>query len=207
MAHDPEKILIYHITDVANLPGIIVEGGLLSDAEMAKRKPAVLIGYDHIKLRRLKDIPIPCCGWRRVGEFVPFYLCPRSPMLFTINKGNTGLTPGCQKSIVHLVSTMAAGIESGKAWAVSSGNAGAFHTTFAAELKVLDALDWEAIRATQWQGKQHQKAAEFLMADSFPWAAIQEISCQNSTTADRVRLFLADASHQPAVTVRTSWYY
>ena len=128
-------------------------------------------------------------------------------MLFTLNKGATGRPEGCQKSVVHLVSTMAAGIATGKAWAVSSGNAGAFHTTFAAKLEALDALDWEAIRATQWQSKQHQKSAEFLVADSFPWTAIQQIGCQNSTTADKVKALLADVAHQPAVAIKTNWYY
>ena len=52
MAHDPEKIFIYHITEVENLPGILSEGGLHSDAAMAQKNPAVVIGYDHIKLRR-----------------------------------------------------------------------------------------------------------------------------------------------------------
>ena len=28
MNHQPEHVLIYHITDVANLPGILAEGGL-----------------------------------------------------------------------------------------------------------------------------------------------------------------------------------
>ena len=206
MPHNPEQVLIYHITDVVNLLGLIAENALYSDALMAKRNPET-IGYDHIKKRRLKDIPVPCCGWRYVGEFVPFYFCPRSPMLFTLNKGATGRPEGCQKSVVHLVSTMAAGIATGKAWAVSSGNAGAFHTTFAAKLEALDALDWEAIRATQWQSKQHQKSAEFLVADSFPWTAIQQIGCQNSTTADKVKALLADVAHQPAVAIKTNWYY
>jgi hypothetical protein len=206
MRHDPEKILIYHITDVANLPSILVENGLHSDAVMVKRNPEI-IGYDHIKKRRLKEIPVPCCGWRRVGEFVPFYFCPRSPMLFTINKGNTGRPANCQKSIVHLVSTMSAGIAAGKIWAISSGNAGAYHTTFSASPDALDELDWEAIRATQWQGKQHQKSAEFLVADFFPWSAIQKIGCQNSTTADKVKALLADIAHQPAVEIKTNWYY
>ena len=206
MPHDPEKTLIYHITDVANLPAIIAENGLCSDAVMVKRS-AEIIGYDHIKKRRLKEIPVPCCEWRKVGEFVPFYFCPRSPMLFTINKGNTGRPEGCQKSIVHLVATMAAGIATGKAWAISSGNAGAYHTTFSAKLDALDALDWVAIQEIQWQGMQHQKSAEFLVADFFPWKAIQEIGCQNSTTADKVRSVLADAAHRPAVTIKTDWYY
>ena len=206
MTHNPEQVLIYHITDVVNLPAIIVENGLCSDAVMAKRNPEI-IGYDHIKKRRLNEIPVPCCEWRRVGEFVPFYFCPRSPMLFTINKGNTGRPIGCQKSILHLVSTMTAGLTTQKAWAVSSGNAGAYHTTFSSKLDALETLDWTAIRATQWQGMQHQKSAEFLVADFFPWTAIQEIGCQNSTTADKVRELLADAAHQPAVTVKTNWYY
>jgi len=206
MPHDPEQVLIYHITDVANLPAIIAENGLHSDAVMVKRNPEI-IGYDHIKKRRLKEIPVPCCEWRKVGEFVPFYFCPRSPMLFTINKGNTGRPAGCQKSIVHLVSTMAAGIATGKVWAVSSGNAGAYHTTFSAKLDALEALDWAAIRATQWQGMQHQKSAEFLVADFFPWTAIKEIGCQNSTTADMVRSVLVNAAHQPVVVTKANWYY
>jgi hypothetical protein len=206
MPHDPEQILIYHITDVTNLPAVIAENGLCSDAVMVKRSPEI-IGYDHIKKRRLKEIPVPCCEWRKVGEFVPFYFCPRSPMLFTINKGNTGRPVGCQKTILHLVSTMAAGIATGKVWAISSGNAGAYHSTFSTKLDALDTLDWVAIRATQWQGNQHQKSAEFLMADFFPWAAINEIGCENSATADTVRKLLVNAAHQPAVTVKTNWYY
>ncbi len=128
-------------------------------------------------------------------------------MLFTINKGNTGLPPGCQKTIVHLVSTMAVGIATGKAWAVSSGNAGTFHTTFSAKPDALDALDWTAIRAVQWQGKQHQKAAEFLIADFFPWEGIHEIGCQNSKTLGKVRELLAGAAHQPALDLKPLWYY
>ena len=186
MARDLEHVLIYHITDVENLAGIVQEQGLHSDAVMVKRNPEI-IGYDHIKKRRLKEIPIPCRGWRYVGDFVPFYFCPRSPMLFTINKGNTGRPAGCQRTIVHLVSSVAAAIATGKDWAISDGNAGAFHTTFSANIDALDRLDWPAIRATQWAGMQHQKAAEFLVADFFPWTAIREIGCYNSTIANKVR--------------------
>src|SRR5436853_5492206 len=99
----PEDRLLYHITDIANLPAILAEGGLLSDAAMSERDPTV-IGHNHIKERRLTKIRVPSAENRFVGEFVPFYFCPRSPMLYTINLGNTGREPGCQKTIVHLVS-------------------------------------------------------------------------------------------------------
>ena len=99
----PEERLIYHITDIENLPGIMTEGSLLSDAVMSKRDPTI-IGDDRIKRRRLTQIRVTSAGNRFVGEFVPFYFCPRSPMLYRINLGGTGRPPGCQTSIVHLVS-------------------------------------------------------------------------------------------------------
>jgi len=206
MPHDPAQVLIYHITDAGNLPEILAGGCLYSDATMAKKNPTV-IGHDHIKLRRLNEISVACCGSRMVGEFVPFYFCPRSPMLYTINRGNTGRPPGCQRTIVHLVSNMAAGLATGRAWAVSSGNAGAYHTTFGTDLEALEELDWKAIRATDWKGQQHQKAAEFLVADSFPWRGIQKIGCQNSGTLDKVRDLTAGAVHQPALELTPQWYY
>lgn len=207
MTHDPATTLIYHITDVENLPGILNDRGLWADAKMVKRNPAVTIGYDHIKLRRLQEIRVECCGNRFVGEFVPFYFCPRSPMLYTVNIGKTGRPPGCQKSIVHLVSRMAQGIELAKPWAISSGNAGAYHTTYRAEPEALDGLDWEAIRATQWQGLTHLKSAEFLVHDFFPWERIEKIGCHNSSVAELVRSVLKTSPHFPAIEVKPLWYY
>ena len=121
MSTNPEQALIYHITDVENLPGILAESGLRSDALMAEKNPTV-IGYGHIKEGRMKEIRVACCGGWFVGEFVPFYFCPRSPMLYTTNKGAMGRPEGCQRTIVHLVSRVRVGIGLDRAWA-SDGNA------------------------------------------------------------------------------------
>ena len=200
------QTLIYHITDVDNLPGILASGGLRSDVAMANANP-VVIGYQHIKQRRMTEIRVDCCGGRTVGEFVPFYFCPRSPMLYTINIGNTGRAAGCQRSIVHLVSTVAVGIAQNRAWAISDGNAGASHTSFSADLAALKGLDWTAIRATQWQGKTHQKSAEFLVADFFDWSSVQTVGCYNADTVQRIQALLAGANHRPAVIIQPNWYY
>ena len=206
MAREPANVLIFHITHIENLPSILKDGGLHSDAVMAQRDPK-LIGYSEIKKRRLNEIHVPCCSYNYVGDFVPFYFCPRSPMLFTINKGNTGHPAGCQRSILHLVSTMADGLAMGKPWAISSGNAGTFHTTFESKIEALDALDWDAIRATQWHGKQHQKMAEFLIRDFFSWTSIKQIGCFNSTVATTVTELLNQEKHRPSVEVKSAWYY
>jgi hypothetical protein len=138
---------------------------------------------------------------------VPFYFCPRSPMLFTINKENTGRPAGCQQTIVHLVSSVQAGIGLGQAWAVSDGNAGAFHTWFGSTLDAIKTLDWAAIRATDWRGKTHQKSAEFLVAEFFPWTGIHTIGCHNRGVAKQVEDLVNSQHHRPVVTVEPAWYY
>jgi hypothetical protein len=202
----PEERLIYHITDVENLPGIMAEGGLLSDAVMSERDPTI-IGDDRIKRRRLTQIRVTSSSNRFVGEFVPFYFCPRSPMLYSINLGNTGRPSGCQSSIVHLVSRVSFAIDLGAVWAVSDGNAAAFHTTFDSTLEAIEALDWKAIEATYWAENRHQKQAEFLVADFFPWTGFHEIGCQTPKTAEEVTALIARQNHRPKVSVKTAWYY
>ena len=175
MSSQLEDTLIYHITDVENLPGILAEGHLYSDAAMVNRAPLV-IGHAHIKKRRLKELRVDCCGGRFVGEFVPFYFCPRSPMLYAINQGRTERPAGSQRTILHLVSRVCVGVGLERAWAISDGNAGAFHSSFYNTLKGLNSLDWQAIRAMDWQQKSHQKQAEFIVADFFPWTGFPSVS-------------------------------
>lgn len=208
MAIDIAKTAVYHITDVTNLPGILAASGLLSDVAIAANgvQPQV-IGYGHIKHRRMYVTRVPCQNNRFVGEFVPFYYCPRSPMLYTINLGNTGRPAGCQTTIVHLVSSVAKGVALGQPWAISDGNAGAAYPSFYADVAALDGLDWAAIRAHYWSGRTNEKMAEFLVADAFPWTAIDTIGCHNDEVTAQVKQLLSASPHQPVVKTMSNWYY
>lgn len=206
MTRKPEDVLIYHITDIANLPGIIASG-IQSDAVMVKSGQHSVIGYDHIKLRRLQEISVDCCGPRFVGEFVPFYFCPRTPMLYTVNMGNTGKPKGCQRDIVHLVSSVGTGVELQRQWAFSDGNAGAYHTDFYNDIGKLADLDWSTINAKYWGEKRHQKQSEFLVAEQFPWQGIHFIGCHDQAAVERVQVIMRDSTHQPEVRVKNDWYF
>jgi hypothetical protein len=128
-------------------------------------------------------------------------------MLYTVNIGRTGLQPGCQRDVIHLVSTVDAAVAIGSAWAISDGNAGAYHASFSSQLGALSALDWQAIDADQWQGKTHEKSAEFLVADYFPWSRILHIGCQNPGIANQAQQLIANEAHKPNTTVQPNWYY
>lgn len=100
----PAQPRIYHITHVDNLPAVFEDGGLSSDAAMiARGGPAASIGMSSIKQRRL-DLPVKCHPGDRVGDYVPFYFCPRSIMLYIIYCANHPDLSyhGGQGPIVHL---------------------------------------------------------------------------------------------------------
>ena len=88
MPQPPAKPKIYHIVHVDRLASIIADGCLWSDVVMAQRQGAgTTIGMGSIKPGRL-GLPVPCHPGTRVGEYVPFYFCPRSIMLYVIHCAN-----------------------------------------------------------------------------------------------------------------------
>lgn len=148
-----------------------------------------------------------------VGDYVPFYFCPRSVMLYVIHCHNSELQyHGGQREIVHLVSTVEAAIAAidERHWAYSDGNAGASYTKFYADLsRMTEILDWRAVSARSWADPavKNCKQAEFLACESFPWTAFHEIGVMDQAVADRVERILQSAVHRPVTHVRSRWYY
>jgi O-acetyl-ADP-ribose deacetylase (regulator of RNase III) len=120
---------IYHITHADNLSSILSNDGLLSDAEMiARGGPQVAVGMTRIKQRRLR-LPVKCHPGDYVGEYVPFYFCPRSIMLYLLHMGNHPELSyrGGQGPILHLE----ADLEATACWADAAGARWAFSLSHA----------------------------------------------------------------------------
>ena len=211
----PDSPKIYHITHLDNLPQI-VDGVLWSDAERIRRQlNCKIVGMSEIKRRRLEELEVHCHPGTKVGEYVPFYFCPRSIMLFLLHRGNhvdLSYTEG-QRPIVHLEADVRRVVEwadgVGQRWAFSHGNAGARYTEFSRDLAQLDELDWNAIAATDFRDpivKEH-KQAEFLVAESFPWNLVDRIGVIDNQIAAKVTGFLSNATHQPPFVAARTWYY
>lgn len=80
---------IYHITHLNNIGPIVQSGEILSDARMlAVPSGCTIIGMSKIKRRRLEEIEVSCHRGTRVGQYVPFYFCPRSIMLYILHMAN-----------------------------------------------------------------------------------------------------------------------
>ncbi len=85
----PANPKVYHIVHVDRLPSIISDGFLRCDAEIAGRSATspdmgTMIGMHGIKQRRLTDLKLNSHPDLFVDQYVPFYSCPRSVMLYVI---------------------------------------------------------------------------------------------------------------------------
>ena len=211
----PENPKIYHITHVANLPGL-ADSVLWSDAERLRREiQCTLVGMSEIKRRRLEELEVDCHPGTKVGEYVPFYFCPRSVMLYLLHRGNSpGLTyAGGQGRIVHLRADLRAVVEwadaEGRRYAFTKSNAGARYAEFFDEMGRIDELNWAAIGSTNWQDPdiKEGKQAEFLIEESFPWELVELVGVISDRVAEQVAEAIQNAAHQPQVAVTPEWYY
>jgi hypothetical protein len=171
----PANPKIYHIVHVDNLASIAADGRLWPDSRMARRAGGTVIGMNDIKRRRLA-LPVSCHAGSHVGEYVPFYFCSRSIMLFVIHRANHPELAyrGGQEPIVHLEADLRESVRwaaaHGNRWAFSLSNAGAVYTQFRFRLEQLAEIDWDAIVARDFRTGdiKEGKQAEFLMEGSFP---------------------------------------
>jgi hypothetical protein len=166
-----------------------------------------------IKRRRLEELTLSSHPGLFVGECVPFYFSPRSVMLYMFHMRNhpdIEYRDG-QEPILHLEADLIRAVEWAEQnrlhWAFTNSNAGSYYFDDYATLKDLDKLDWDAIRANQWSGRQDRKQAEFLIEERFPWELVENIGVYSYEWADKTNALLKDKWHKPYVTPKPEWYY
>jgi hypothetical protein len=200
---------IYHITHIGNLQRIVAEGGLHCDRSAQELK-SVNIGHMHIKARRLnRSVPLGPKG--TVGEYVPFYFAPRSPMLYVISRGGVEGYADGQEPVIHLRSTAEAVKKAGLRWVFTEGHADMDYTDFFDDLKDLDKIDWDLMQARYWHDtnndpdRKRRRQAEFLVHEFLPWGLVSYIGVYDRSIAETVgKLLKGDG---PEVGVQGGWYY
>jgi hypothetical protein len=211
----PPEPKIYHIVHIDRLPSVVADGCLWSDAVMVQRNGAgTVIGMNAIKQRRL-GLPVSCHAGDCVGDFVPFYFCPRSIMLYVIHRANHPdlAYRGGQEPIIHLEADLnrvvAWANANGRKWAFSLSNAGAFYTQFRSHVGQLDEVNWPAIAANDFRRADvnEGKQAEFLLHHSFPWELIERAGVLSQGMAQQVANAMQGVAHRPRLEIRTDWYF
>lgn len=205
--------LIYHITHINNLPSILNSGGLIANGRLRSQKTNYVdIAHETIQNRRATT-RVPCGAYGVLHDYVPFYFAPRSPMLFTIHKGNVEGYKQGQAPVVYLVSTAEAIKAAALAFAFTDGHGIIGYTQFSDNLNNLGMVDWKIMEATYWRNTdddndcKRRRQAEFLVHQFCPWTLITGIGVINNTIQAEVIKILQDFEQPTPVRVYSSWYF
>jgi len=209
----PHPTPIFHVTSIDNLGGILARGGLSSWSKLYNQGFTYTnIAHQSIQARRaVTPVGIPHYG--NLHDYVPFYFAPRSPMLYTISRGNVEGYPGGQEDIIHMVSSAQAMQEAEKKFVFTDGHAIMAFTGFFSELSDLDNVDWAIMKETFWADtdddpdRKRRRQAEFLVYDYVQWSLIQQIGVMNELIAEKVKGIIKKSAHQPIIRVCRPWYY
>ena len=208
----PQPTPVIHMTHVNNLASIVAQGGLVSTAMLLNAGTGhTNIAYNSIQQQRATKA-VPCGPKGSLHDYVPFYFTRRSPMLYTIHRGNVSCVGG-QEHIIHLVTTAQQISALGLGFAFTDGHGIMAYTDFYDDLGNLDEIDWTVIRSNYWYDtekdgdRKRRKQAEFLIRDRCPWTAISQIVVRSQERAEQVTGIIAHLPHQPQVVVAPNWYY
>ncbi len=210
----PLEPKLYHIVHVGNLQSIVRAGCLWCDAVVRSRQDVLVIGMSGIKERR-QTLPVSCHSGTMVGDYVPFYFCPRSIMLYVIHRANHPELSyrGGQGPIVHLQADLYAVVAWATAnrrrWAFSASNAAARYASFWSGLGELGRVDWSSVTARDFSSAEVKegKQAEFLFESDFPWNLVERVGVHSREVGRQVHAAMAGAAHRPPVEVMPTWYY
>jgi hypothetical protein len=201
---------IYHFTDVGNLPGIIATRELRCHRAAPT---AVEVGSASIKASR-SEIEVPCGPGGMVCDYVPFYYAPRSPMLYTIMRGNVPGVSSDQRRLIYLATTTDATYEAGLACVFTDGNAATSYTQFGSDPTALATLvDWQVMRLQYWANtaedgdRRRRRMAEFLVHRAVPLELIGEVGVFNDEMRARVAGLASAAGWDITIRIRRGWYF
>lgn len=196
--------LLYQITHIENLPGLLTRGCDCSPnvAKACGISKRTISHKDITDKRALAVVKVP--PWGFVADYVPFYFGPKSPMLYAIKQGKVEGYQG-QREIVYLVAA-AEDIEASRLpFTFTDGHGIISYVKHYNQLTDRPKVPWDAIRAPYWNdivGGRCKRQAEFLVKDRFPLELVREIGVMDEAIRRQVETLLETTALRPLLRVR-----
>lgn len=203
-----KKNLIYafRITHIDNLPKILRVGFVRKNSPL-QDDHFVPIGDAQVIQRRESEIK----GFR-LTDYVPFYLGPRSPMLYVIQHGYNGVKRIEPEHIVYCVIRLEDVLNSPVDCIFTDGHALCEQTLFYNKDKlsvINDIIRYEDVYSRQWNDGEdrdlkRRKEAELLIKDGLPMNFIRGFIVYNERAKQRLMELGID---EAKVVVSPDYYY
>lgn len=205
---DLNKIYLFRMTHIANIPHIL-QNGITHSTSVNANPDFIPIGDGSLIAARNN---FPLNNGRRLGEYIPFYFGVRTPMLYVVQKGLNMVKPTPAEKIVYCVSSVQRIIDLNLDFVFTDGHAvDRFSSQYtAADIQNIDAiLDKNAINAKYWGDEndldiKRRKEAEFLVLGDIAQEGILAFITYNKNAKDTVINFGADVAN---VQIKSEFYF
>ncbi len=148
-----------------------------------------------------------------LNDYVPFYFCPRSVMLYNIWRKAPNTYGGGQEPIVHLVTDIDKIRRIVGSCFFTKQNAFMEYAEQIDDFNRMDELDWKTLRSPNWNNtrddnkRRERKMAEFLAYRFVPWSCFVGIGVYSERYREEVASQLTGDQSLLPVKVMTGWYY
>src|SRR5690554_367778 len=203
-----DRIYLYRITHIENIPHIIQNGFTHASSPNANHDFVPIGDRSLIATRHSFMLN----NGRLLGAYIPFYFGPRTPMLFVVQRGYNAVAPTPPEHIVYCVSSVQKIVDLQLDFVFTDGHAvNRLSNQYLPEsIEQIDTLvDFNAAYARYWNDendldRKRRKEAEFLILGDIPSTAINGYLTYNDSSRDRMIGFGIDANR---VHVKPQFYF
>lgn len=208
----PQPLWIFRIVHINNVE-YILEHGMFTKNHLQADLNYIDIGDSNLTSQR-NNHPVsidPPNG--TLGEYVPFYFGPLSPMLMNIWTGFRGITKRPQSDIIYICCKVDDIVTSNLTFCFTDGHAKNHLTTFYNNLNQLNEVSWNIVGERYWRNddndydRMRKKQAEFLVKEMVPVMCIKCIVVFNEEKRILVDGIIQRFGLKINVIIKNDFYY
>lgn len=206
-----EQAKVFRVTHVQNVEWILAHGLHSSASDVLDPNFWRIGNEDLIRKRPSRQIPIAPGG--NLGDYVPFYFTPRSPMLYNIKTGWNGVPMVPMPDIVIIVTSLPRLTQRAVPFVFADRHAYMVAARFSSDLEELDRIDWDILQRSDFAndpndpGKLERYQAEALVHRRLPVDELEEITCCTDSRTAELRQLAADAGVDIGIETRRECFF
>jgi hypothetical protein len=207
----PEKALIFRIVHRDNVPWILDNGVHCKNSKLLDPNFVEIGNSDLIKKRGMH--PVVSAPGGTLGDYIPFYFTPFSPMLYNIKTGWGGIRQRNNDEIVIMVSSLRRLQAKGVRFLFTDRHAYLAAAQFYSDLAHLDQIDWDMLQRRDFRNnaddpsKKERYQAEALIHKHLPIGALSGLVCFNDDVLKFLSAALAQRNQTMRVVKKPDWYF
>ncbi len=208
---ETKRRLIYRLVHRENVPWLLQHGVVSRSYPRQDPHYRNIGNLELIDRRAKRQVPIPPGGV--LNDYVPFYFCTHSAMLYNIHTNKVEGVSCPQSEVVYLVTSIERLVELRLRFTFTDRHAFVQNACFFSDPENLAKLDWPLLKSRDFRrdpddpGKLERRQAECLVHEMLPVSALLGIACENDeTTVWCAKAVRANGLELPVLT-RVEWFF